>query len=48
LRRQGRNWLPPQPRRALSAEENAMKQVYIAVANARRAADGLAGPTREC
>ena len=30
------------------ANENAMKQVYIAVANARRAADGLAGPTREC
>ena len=29
------------------ANENAMKQVYIAVANARRAADGLAGPTPE-
>ena len=27
------------------ANENAMKQVYIAVANARRAATGLAGPT---
>jgi 4-aminobutyrate aminotransferase / (S)-3-amino-2-methylpropionate transaminase len=29
------------------ANENAMKQVYIAVANARRAATGLAGPTAE-